>query len=379
MRIWLNGKFQDADSARVGASSAGLMLGWGVFTTIGVWHRRPFALDRHLARLRRDARRAHLDLNIDDITLQNALLHLIETHFAQVGATGEQAQSEQAQSEQAQSEQAQSEQAQSEQAQSEQAQSDGIARITVTRRGDGNWNQEPGSDVCVLFRPCDSRDLAQKATASRRGLREATNGEETDQPARNVEAGTRPMSTHGADLFDGSGTVRPELRLAMATPTVRLALSPYRVEARRALSGVKSTSYGDYLFAWREAMARGFDEAVLLNSEGAICEGARSSVFWVREGELRTSELASGALPGIARQFVIEWARDDAIRVREGLFSPRELDEADEIFTTSAAQGPRAVALWRHDACSRTLQAPGPITAHFVRRWNQAVRASSVL
>lgn len=353
MQMWLNGTFQDVDSARVGAASAGLMLGWGVFTTIGVWNRQPFALDRHTARLRHDAQRAHLDLNIDDLTLQNALLHLIETHFAQATA------------------------------QSDHAQSDGIARITVTRRGDGNWNQEFGSDVCVIFRHT-SRDAAQQVTASRCGLREATDGEQTDGEAtdhlaRGVEAATRRMSTHGAELFDDSGTVRLESRLAEHARPVRLALSPYRVEARRALSGVKSTSYGDYLFAWREAVARGFDEAVLLNSDGAVCEGARSSVFWVREGQLRTSELACGALPGIARQFVLEWARDDAIASREGRFSSSELDGADEIFITSAAQGPRAVALWHQDACSRTMQAPGPITAHFLRRWNLAVRASSEL
>jgi branched-subunit amino acid aminotransferase/4-amino-4-deoxychorismate lyase len=60
--LWFNGQFLRGEDAHVCASSAGTLLGWGVFTTIGVWNGQPFALPQHLRRLRHDAARVSLEL-----------------------------------------------------------------------------------------------------------------------------------------------------------------------------------------------------------------------------------------------------------------------------------------------------------------------------
>jgi branched-chain amino acid aminotransferase len=50
MFVWFNGNLASSEGAMVAATAAGLTLGWGVFSTIGVWQGLPFAVDRHLAR-----------------------------------------------------------------------------------------------------------------------------------------------------------------------------------------------------------------------------------------------------------------------------------------------------------------------------------------
>lgn len=354
MQVWLNGKFEAANSARVDVSSAGLTLGWGVFTTIGVWRKRPFALDRHLARLRCDAARVQIEVVFDDQTLENALLRLIEMNLGSNHARDEGSNAP--------------------------VQSDGVARITITQRGDGRWNRQQGSDVCVMFQPHKKESIAKTEPAAfRRVLQKGS----SNQSESTFQTTTGNTSTHAAPFAEARRTAQArsadestEGKVEESPRFARLMMSGSRVEARRALCGVKSTSYGDYFFAWREAVARGFDEAVLRNHRGALCECARSSLFWTHHGELRTPSLRCGALPGIARALVLEWAQDDAIPLREGIFSPRELDCAEEIFITSAAQGPRAVGHWNNGALARTLAAPGPLTSHFLHRWSKAVDCS---
>jgi branched-chain amino acid aminotransferase len=161
-----------------------------------------------------------------------------------------------------------------------------------------------------------------------------------------------------------------------STQRLRLVLSTFRLEARRALSGVKSTSYLDYQLAFQQATRHGFDEAVLCNGCGALCECSRANLFWVRDGRLYTPGLESGCLPGIARQLILQWATEYGISVQEGLFSPQEIAWADEVFLTSATQGPRAVACFAisaEDENPHQFSAPGTVTAALQQRWQAAV------
>jgi branched-chain amino acid aminotransferase len=202
----------------------------------------------------------------------------------------------------------------------------GLLRITLLRRGDGRWNDAEGSDLFMIARP------------------------------------------HSPDYDDPS------------TQRLRLVLSPFRVEARRALAGVKSTSYGDYQLAWQQATRSDFDEAVLCNGSGALCECARANLFWVRDGRLCTPSIDSGCLPGIARELILRWAADDGIACKEGLFSTHELAAADELFLTSATQGPRAVesfALSAEDESPHQFTTPGAITRTLQQLWQQAVHINA--
>jgi branched-subunit amino acid aminotransferase/4-amino-4-deoxychorismate lyase len=74
----------------------------------------------------------------------------------------------------------------------------------------------------------------------------------------------------------------------------------------------------------------------------------------------------------------LEWAADQDIDVKEGLFAPQEIAAADEVFLTSATQGPRAVAsfaLHHEDDQPHEFAAPGPVTTWLQQRWSRAVDA----
>ncbi len=104
----------------------------------------------------------------------------------------------------------------------------------------------------------------------------------------------------------------------------------------RALDpAIKSCNLLNNVLATREAQARGAAEAILLNAEDQIAEGAGSNVFLAREGELLTPPLEAGILSGITRALVIELARGRGHTVREVPLDPADPTQADEAFLTS--------------------------------------------
>ena len=138
---------------------------------------------------------------------------------------------------------------------------------------------------------------------------------------------------------------------ALAAAPVEAWLSPYHLDARRPLSGVKSTSYAPWHVMAREAGERGCGEALYRDSGGSVCEGARSNIFWRRGSEVFTPDLSTGCLPGIARGLLLSWLGEAGSpwSVREVSEPDSELLRADEIFFSSSTLGPRSVTLLRDD------------------------------
>ncbi|MCX8169565.1 MAG: branched-chain-amino-acid transaminase, partial [Candidatus Methanomethyliaceae archaeon] len=97
---------------------------------------------------------------------------------------------------------------------------------------------------------------------------------------------------------------------------------------------VKSLNYLNSILAKLEANNVNFDEAIILSSDGYVCEGTAENIFIVKKGELLTPPTYTGALPGITRQAVMEIATNNGIKVREKLLTVHELFNADEIFFT---------------------------------------------
>lgn len=114
----------------------------------------------------------------------------------------------------------------------------------------------------------------------------------------------------------------------------RLTVSPFTVNSRSPLAGVKSCNYLENLLALEEAKKRGFDETVRLNEKGEIVSGATANIFWVKEEEVFTPGLETGCLAGTTREFLME-----NFPIREAKSEIDELYEADEIFLTSAGIG----------------------------------------
>ncbi|MGD0884173.1 MAG: branched-chain amino acid transaminase [Thermodesulfovibrionales bacterium] len=100
--------------------------------------------------------------------------------------------------------------------------------------------------------------------------------------------------------------------------------------------GKVSGYYVNSQLAKKEAVTCGFDEALLLDTEGYVCEGSGENIFMVRDSILKTTPLTS-ILEGITRDSIIEMARNEGIPVAEQRFTRDELYIAEEAFFTGTA------------------------------------------
>ena len=94
--------------------------------------------------------------------------------------------------------------------------------------------------------------------------------------------------------------------------------------------------YVNSQLAKKEAISCGYDEALLLDTEGYVAEGSGENIFIIRNQTLKTTPLTS-ILEGITRDSIIEIARDEGIDVIEERFTRDELYISDEAFFTGTA------------------------------------------
>jgi branched-chain amino acid aminotransferase len=104
------------------------------------------------------------------------------------------------------------------------------------------------------------------------------------------------------------------------------------------MCGAKAVSnYAVSILANQEATHDGYEEAMLLDPQGYICQGSGENVFIVRDGKLHTPDLAGGALAGITRDTIIRFAGELGIPVLERRITRDEVYVADEAFFTGTA------------------------------------------
>ncbi|WP_233233593.1 branched-chain amino acid transaminase [Bordetella sp. LUAb4] len=97
-----------------------------------------------------------------------------------------------------------------------------------------------------------------------------------------------------------------------------------------------ATTYANSIIANAEALQDGYDEALLLDTEGFVAEGAGENVFIVRDGVLCEPEIAS-ALTGITRSTIHALAADLGIPIRTSRLTRDDIYIADEAFFTGTA------------------------------------------
>jgi len=119
---------------------------------------------------------------------------------------------------------------------------------------------------------------------------------------------------------------------------IRLTVSPYAVNSRSPLAGVKSCNYLENILAIDEANERGFDEAIRLNEKGEITSACMANVFWLKGDQISTPALSTGCLAGTMREFIVE--HFDGCEVEATI---DELLSADLVFISSAGIGIRQV------------------------------------
>ena len=103
------------------------------------------------------------------------------------------------------------------------------------------------------------------------------------------------------------------------------------------LRGKISGAYITSSLAKSEAVASGFDEALLMNTRGKVSEASGMNLFIVRDGQLITPGVDQDILEGITRASVIELAKGMGIDVIERPVDKTELFIADEVFLTGTA------------------------------------------
>ena len=129
---------------------------------------------------------------------------------------------------------------------------------------------------------------------------------------------------------------------------------PWPRNERGALSGLKTTSYGENVRALVYAAEHAGSEAIFGNTVGNLCEGTGTNVFIVSEGRLLTPPLSAGCLAGVTRALVIEWAgateRDVPLAA---------LADADEAFLTGTTRDVQPIRCVDGQSLA---DAPGPVT-----------------
>ena len=131
-------------------------------------------------------------------------------------------------------------------------------------------------------------------------------------------------------------------------------LLPVTYDPSIVLNGVKSLSYGANMLASRRAVAAGYDEALMVRSDGVVLEGPTCSIFWVRDGRLETPALETGILASITRRVILE-----SLSAEEGSFGIADALAAEEAFLVSTARLAQPIASIGEVALPA---APGPQT-----------------
>lgn len=133
-------------------------------------------------------------------------------------------------------------------------------------------------------------------------------------------------------------------------------------------------NYANSQMAKREIKEAGYDEAILLDTDGYVSEGPGENIFMVRNGVLKTTPLTS-ILEGITRNTVITLAEELGIPVVQERFTRDELYLADEAFFTGTAA--EITPIREVDGRSIGSGKPGPITQSLQRVFFDVVHGRS--
>lgn len=259
---WVDGGLVDPNGKHISALDHGFVVGDGVFETCELLDGEPFALTRHLARLRTSAVGLGIAPPADDV---------VRTAVAEVASAWND------------------------------AEPGVVARLRIT------WT-----------------------------------------------AGLGPL---GSDRLDGPGTLVVAASAVAHHGETRVHVVPWTRNERGALTGLKTTSYGENALALARARAHGAGEAIFANTRGELCEGTGTNVFLEDERGLLTPPLTSGALAGVTRALVLEWAAEAGIPVREETVPLSAIHTAAHVALTSSTRGITPVAVVDDER-----REPGPLT-----------------
>jgi branched-chain amino acid aminotransferase len=235
-------------------------------------------------------------------------------------------------------------------------------------RGDGAFD---------AFPVMDGRPFARAAHLDR--LERSCRALALECPREQIESDVDLLLTRASDGYavvrvvltrGGHRICRLEARGDLAELTKPVRLLPITYDPSILLNGVKTLSYGANMLASRRAVAAGFDEALLVRSDGTVLEGPTCSIFWVRDGRLQTPALETGILASITRRLILE-----SMPVEEGSFPLEHVVGAEEAFLASTARLGQPIAAIGEVVLAA---APGPQTLNAQEAVERAMAEGSI-
>ena len=154
--------------------------------------------------------------------------------------------------------------------------------------------------------------------------------------------------------------------------SARLTISPYR-KIDRQMVPTTAKACGQYVnsrLAAMDAMRRGFDEALLLNTEGDVAEASVANIFVVKDGSLRTNDERASILMGITRDSVLQLAAAEGLRTEIGTLAVADLESVSEMFLCGTACEILPIAELDGRRIGRLC--PGPVTERIGAAFDRA-------
>jgi branched-chain amino acid aminotransferase len=120
---------------------------------------------------------------------------------------------------------------------------------------------------------------------------------------------------------------------------VRAIPSAVRRDPTSPLSGIKSISRADYVYARLEAARAGVDDALFLTIDGDLSEATSANLWLVTGRRLTTPPRSAAVLPGTTRTWLLEHAAELGLEPHEADLRPEDLSAADEAMLSSSVAG----------------------------------------
>lgn len=153
---------------------------------------------------------------------------------------------------------------------------------------------------------------------------------------------------------------------------VRMTISSWRRHDPNIIPPAAKVTgaYINSVAAKQEAIHKGFDEAIMLNTQGYVAEATGENIFVVKDGEITTPGLSAGALSGITRDSVMKLAADLGNPVQEAMISRSDLYTADEMFCCGTAAEVTPI----REIDGRIIGPPGPVTLEIQQKFFDVVK-----
>jgi branched-chain amino acid aminotransferase len=148
-----------------------------------------------------------------------------------------------------------------------------------------------------------------------------------------------------------------------------------RRPATAALSPqVKSLNYLNNVMAKIECIQAGCEEGIMLNEQGYVAECTGDNIFILKNGQVYTPTIASGALNGITRMAVIEVMRGMGLQVHEVTMTRHDVYTADECFLTGTAA--EVIPAVQYDRRPIGDGKPGKLTTEIIARFKELANST---